>query len=103
MTVPEVAIVRATRGQVLSVRMTLAALAEPDDRAEDLLGRLGARRERLSARALPLLDPSPAGRFQVASAMPPEHYEAAVSRAVELIGAGTIEKIVLAREVQVHP
>ena len=38
----------------------------------------------------------------MASAMPPEHYEAAVARAVELIGAGEMEKIVLAREVQVH-
>jgi salicylate biosynthesis isochorismate synthase/menaquinone-specific isochorismate synthase len=34
--------------------------------------------------------------------MAPEHYEAAVSRAVELIADGAIEKIVLAREVQVH-
>ncbi|HWX51896.1 MAG TPA: isochorismate synthase, partial [Solirubrobacteraceae bacterium] len=71
MIVPEVAIARATRGGVLSVRMTLAALAEPDDLAEELLGRLERRLERLSARGLPLLDPSPAGRFQVASAMPP--------------------------------
>jgi salicylate biosynthesis isochorismate synthase/menaquinone-specific isochorismate synthase len=53
-------------------------------------------------RELPLLDPAPAGRFQIASAMPPEHYEAAVSRAVELIRCGQMEKIVLAREVQVH-
>ena len=34
--------------------------------------------------------------------MPPEHYEAAVARAVELIKAERFEKIVLAREVQVH-
>ncbi len=34
--------------------------------------------------------------------MPPEHYEAAVSRAVELIRAGLLQKVVLAREVQVH-
>ena len=34
--------------------------------------------------------------------MPPEHYEQAVARAVELISAGGLEKIVLAREVQVH-
>jgi len=38
----------------------------------------------------------------VASVLAPEHYEAAVARAVELIGAGEIEKVVLAREVQVH-
>src|SRR5271154_5177347 len=37
-----------------------------------------------------------------AGAMPPEHYEAAVTRAVELIAAGELQKIVLAREVQVH-
>ena len=36
------------------------------------------------------------------SAMPPEHYEAAVARAVERIRAGALDKIVLAREVQVH-
>ena len=34
--------------------------------------------------------------------MPPEHYEGAVARAVERIRAGAIEKVVLAREVQVH-
>ena len=51
---------------------------------------------------LPLLDPAPAGRSRIASAMPPEHYEAAVARAVERIRAGAFEKIVLAREVAVH-
>ena len=49
-----------------------------------------------------LLDPAPTGRYRIASAMPPEHYEAAVARAVELIRAGQLEKVVLAREVQVH-
>jgi len=34
--------------------------------------------------------------------MPPEHYEGAVARAVERIRAGALEKVVLAREVQVH-
>jgi salicylate biosynthesis isochorismate synthase/menaquinone-specific isochorismate synthase len=34
--------------------------------------------------------------------MPPEHYEAAVARATEMIAAGEMEKIVLAREVHVH-
>jgi salicylate biosynthesis isochorismate synthase/menaquinone-specific isochorismate synthase len=34
--------------------------------------------------------------------MPPEHYEQAVARAVQLIGEGRLEKVVLAREVQVH-
>jgi salicylate biosynthesis isochorismate synthase len=100
--VPELALSRAERNGKLTVRLTLAALASPDDLPEELLARLRRRLGELQPRELPLLDPAPAGRFQVASAMPPEHYEGAVARAVELISAGEMEKIVLAREVQVH-
>ena len=96
--VPELTLARTQR----AVRLTLAALASPDDMPEELVSRLRVRAGELRSRALPLLDPAPVGRFQVASAMAPEHYEAAVARAVELIGAGRIEKIVLAREVEVH-
>jgi salicylate biosynthesis isochorismate synthase/menaquinone-specific isochorismate synthase len=97
--VPEAALVR--RGG--DVRLTLTALARPDDTAEDLLARLDQRLSELPLdAALPLFDPSPAGRVRVASAMPPEHYEQAVARAVELIHAGRFDKVVLAREVQVH-
>ncbi len=49
-----------------------------------------------------MLDPAPSGRFRIASVAPPEHFEAAVARAVERIRAGDFEKIVLAREVAVH-
>lgn len=100
--VPELTLSRRERAGKAAVRMTLAALVAPDDTPEGLLARLRARVGELRESRLPLLDPAPAGRFQVASAMPPEHYEAAVARAVELIGAGELEKIVLAREVQVH-
>ena len=85
------------------MRLTLAALASPDDMAEDLLAALRAAPRASCARARCRCSTRRrSGRFQVASAMPPEHYEAAVARAVELIAAGEIEKIVLAREVQVH-
>ncbi len=102
LTVPEVALVRSERAGTPSVRLTLAALALPDDVPEELFARLERRVAELRGDALPLLDPSPTGRFQVASAMPPEHYEQAVARATELIRAGELTKIVLAREVQVH-
>ena len=107
--VPEVALTRRAgarqrvgRDQHGGVRMTLAAMASPDDLAEELLTRLERRLAELNEQSLPLLDPAPMGRYQVASAMPPEHYEAAVARAVQLIEQGEIEKVVLAREVQVH-
>ena len=114
---PEVALRRGSRprgGDQPNVRLTLAALVAPDDTASERFERLEARVAELqlgpagSAAAgderarLPLLDPAPSGRYQVVSAMPPEHYEAAVARATELIARGRLEKIVLAREVQVH-
>jgi isochorismate synthase len=97
--VPEVAITRSERD---GVYLKLSALAAPDDTAEDLLEALERRLSELRGRPLTLLDPDPVGRHVVAGAMPPEHYEAAVARAVQLIRAGELKKIVLAREVQVH-
>jgi salicylate biosynthesis isochorismate synthase/menaquinone-specific isochorismate synthase len=102
MLVPEVALAREERSGERSVRLTLSALVQPDDTADDLLARLHTRLQELSDPPLPLLDPAPTGRFQVSSGMPPEHYEAAVARAAETIRAGKIQKIVVAREVQVH-
>jgi isochorismate synthase len=96
--VPEVALAR--RGG--DVRVTLTALAAPDDTADDLVARLERRAGELRNADLPLVDPAPAGRFQIASVAPPEHYVAAVARAVERIRAGDFEKIVLAREVAVY-
>jgi isochorismate synthase len=96
--VPEVALAR--RGD--DVRLTVAALAAPDDVPEELAARLSERVAALRNAPLPLLDPAPAGRFKIASVAPPEHYEAAVARAVERIRGGELEKIVLAREVVVH-
>jgi menaquinone-specific isochorismate synthase len=96
--VPELALSRE-EGRV---RLTVCALACPDDMVEDLLARLRDRLGELREEPLALLDPAPTGRYRVASAMPPEHYEAAVARAVEKIRAGSLEKVVLAREVQVH-
>ncbi len=98
LTVPEVTIAR--RGE--DVRLTIAVSAAADDLAEQLLERAQRRLADLRSAPLPMVDPAPAGRFVIASTAPPEHYEAAVSRAVERIHAGDFHKIVLAREVCVH-
>jgi isochorismate synthase len=112
--VPEIALTREGRGaarraaaakgslEKCRVRLTISALAAPDDTAEHLLARLQGRLGELREEPLALLDPAPSGRYRIASAMPPEHYEAAVARAVETIRGGDLEKIVLAREVDVH-
>jgi salicylate biosynthesis isochorismate synthase/menaquinone-specific isochorismate synthase len=96
--VPEVSLAR--RGT--TVLLTLNVAVAPDDTVEDLLSRAERRLGSLRAASLPLLDPAPAGAYRVVSPMPPSHYEDAVARAVERIEAGELDKIVLAREVQVH-
>jgi salicylate biosynthesis isochorismate synthase/menaquinone-specific isochorismate synthase len=96
--VPELSLAR--RGD--EVCLTLNLSAAPDDTVEDLLARASRRLGELRRVSLPLLDPAPSGAYEVVSAMPPSHYEQAVARAVERIRAGELEKIVLAREVQVH-
>jgi salicylate biosynthesis isochorismate synthase/menaquinone-specific isochorismate synthase len=97
--VPEVSLAR--RGD--HVALTVNADVAPDDTAGDLLARVERRLGELrSGRALPLLDPDPAGAYKVTSPMPPVHYEEAVARAVQRIRGGELEKIVLAREVEVR-
>ena len=59
-------------------------------------------RELRGVAALPLFDPAQAGSYRVRSVMPPTHYEEAVARAVQRIRAGELQKVVLAREVEVQ-
>jgi salicylate biosynthesis isochorismate synthase/menaquinone-specific isochorismate synthase len=100
--VPEVSIARGeVRGQ-RTVSLTLSAVMSPDDTPGHTLAKLERRLGELEMGSLGILDPAPTGRFHISSTMPPEHYEAAVARAVELIRSSELHKIVLAREVQVH-
>jgi isochorismate synthase len=96
--VPQVALDRRD-GEVV---LTLAALVSGDDDPIEVADRLAARALSLRTAPLPLLDPDPAHHPAIVGAMPPEHYEGAVARAVERIRAGELDKVVLAREVQVH-
>jgi salicylate biosynthesis isochorismate synthase/menaquinone-specific isochorismate synthase len=96
--VPEIALARSAG----AVHLTVAVQATVDDTVEGLRERVDRRLSELHSAPLPLLDPAPTGRYEVLSPMPPAHYEEAVARAVERIRAGELEKIVLAREVEVH-
>jgi menaquinone-specific isochorismate synthase len=96
--VPEVSLARQSGATWLTVNAEVA----PDDTAEDVTARLAARVRSLRDAPLPLFDPHPTGRYEVDSPMPPAHYEEAVARAVQRIRAGAFEKVVLAREVDVH-
>lgn len=96
--VPELSLARSGSHAALTLNLDVA----PDDTLEDLYARLRRRLSELRGAKLPLLDPSPAGAYGVVSPMPPAHFEEAVDRAVQRIRSGELEKIVLAREVEVH-
>jgi len=96
--VPELSLARKA-GEVW---LTMNVDVQPDDTRADLFARVQRRLGQLRAIPLPLLDPAPVGVYRVLSPMPPSHYEEAVARAVERIRAAELEKVVLAREVEVH-
>jgi salicylate biosynthesis isochorismate synthase/menaquinone-specific isochorismate synthase len=96
--VPEVALARREG----TARLTLIAAVAPDDDRDEVAARMERRAADLRSQPLPMLDPAPADRSRVASMLAPEHYESAVARGVERIRAGELEKVVLAREVDVH-
>jgi salicylate biosynthesis isochorismate synthase/menaquinone-specific isochorismate synthase len=98
MIVPEVSLARRGRRTWLTVNVDLS----PDDTPADALARVDGRLAGLRSAPLPMLDPAPIGDYDVVSPMPPAHYEEAVARAVERIRGGAMEKVVLAREVEVH-
>ncbi|HEX4735279.1 MAG TPA: isochorismate synthase [Thermoleophilaceae bacterium] len=96
---PELSIVRRGARAWLTVAAVVeGAAADPAAIADRLEGRIAS----VEPAAMPLIDPSPAQPARVAGAAPPEHYEGAVARAVELIRRGDVQKVVLAREVRVH-
>jgi isochorismate synthase len=96
--IPEVSLARRGDRATVTVNVEVAA----DDTVADALARVGRRLGELQSVPLPLLDPAPTGAYRVQSAISPAHYEQAVAGAVQRIRAGELEKVVLAREVDVH-
>jgi isochorismate synthase len=95
---PELTLLRDGGETWLTLNAVVGAGADPDAVEAALARRLASLRER----DLPLLDPGPRGEARIISVTPPGSYEAAVARATERIAAGTLEKVVVAREVAVE-
>jgi isochorismate synthase len=96
--VPEISLARGRGMTTLTLNINVA----PDDTIDDGLRRAVERVAELRQGDLPLVDPSPLGSYRVYSPMAPSHYEQAVASAVSRIRQGEVEKVVLAREVEVQ-
>jgi salicylate biosynthesis isochorismate synthase/menaquinone-specific isochorismate synthase len=80
--------------------LTACAVSSGGADTGPILRRLEARLSNLRDAPMPVLDPSPARR-EIASVTAPGAYEESVRAGTERIGAGELEKVVLAREVTV--
>ncbi|MFL5823838.1 MAG: isochorismate synthase MenF [Solirubrobacteraceae bacterium] len=98
LTVPAVSLARGGSHTAVTLNVSVA----PDDTPEEIMQGLAERLDGLRSSALPMLDLSPTGSHELRSLMPPSHYEHAVAAAVDRIRAGQLEKVVLAREVEVQ-
>jgi isochorismate synthase len=97
MTLPELSLCRSGDRAFLTVNAVVVPGEDAEARAAALAARLGGLRDE----PLPLLDPHPTARTKIRSARPPGEFERSVQAATERIGAGEMEKVVLAREVVV--
>ncbi len=78
---------------------TLNVMCRPGDDAEHLAARAMGRLEALSDDPLPLVDPDPAGGYEIDSVRSPTEFERAVEEGARLVRAGEVDKLVLARDV----
>jgi salicylate biosynthesis isochorismate synthase/menaquinone-specific isochorismate synthase len=94
---PELALARSGDETALTVNV----VCRPGDGAGALIDRAVGRVASLRDVGLPLVDPDPAGGYDIASVLPPQEYERAVEAAARHVRARDVDKLVLAREVQV--
>jgi salicylate biosynthesis isochorismate synthase/menaquinone-specific isochorismate synthase len=81
--------------------LTVNLLVGPGDDLEEAADRAESRVSGVRTDPLSLIDPHRLERPTIRSARPPGDFEDAVEEATERIGAGALEKVVLAREVVV--
>jgi salicylate biosynthesis isochorismate synthase/menaquinone-specific isochorismate synthase len=80
---------------------TVNVLCRPGDDAGALVAQAAGRIGSLRDAGLPLIDPDPAGGYDIASVLPPQDYERAVGEGARRVRARELDKLVLAREVRV--
>jgi salicylate biosynthesis isochorismate synthase/menaquinone-specific isochorismate synthase len=79
--------------------LTVNAEVRPEDDLERMAASLRARLAGLREAELPLLDPHPTARAEIASVLSPSDFERMIAAATKRIRAGEMSKVVLAREV----
>jgi menaquinone-specific isochorismate synthase len=98
MTLPAVSLARQGDATIATLNVQCRAEDDPGE----LVAAAAARLEGMRPGSMPLQDPDPLEGFEIASALPPEHYEQAVLEGRRRIHEGDLEKVVLAREVRVE-
>ena len=93
---PELSILR--RGDEAFLTAVVMPGTDPAPALERIRGRVAS----LTEAALTPPDPHPSGATRIEGRHSPEHYERIVSEAIERIRGGELEKVVLARELQVE-
>jgi salicylate biosynthesis isochorismate synthase/menaquinone-specific isochorismate synthase len=94
---PELSICRSGEEVFLTVNAVVHPGEDPGVKTEALAARIA----NLRSDPLPLLDPHPTARVEIASVRTPEEFERSVAAATERIAEGEMSKVVLAREVLV--
>jgi salicylate biosynthesis isochorismate synthase/menaquinone-specific isochorismate synthase len=94
---PELSLARSGDRTAATVNVVCRAGDEPDGLVARGLSRLASLRHT----GLPLVDPDPAGGYDIESVLAPQDYERAVADGAGRVRAGEVEKVVLAREVRV--
>jgi salicylate biosynthesis isochorismate synthase/menaquinone-specific isochorismate synthase len=94
---PELSICRGGGETFLTVNAVVRPGDDPGAKTEALAARLAG----LRGESMPLLDPHPTSRVEIASVRTPDEFERSVAAATGRIGAGEMSKVVLAREVLV--
>ena len=95
---PEIAISRSDGACFLTAVIAM----EPGSDADRSLERIRRRLASLQSVPLTPADPYPAATARIAGRHPPERYERIVAEAVERIAGGSVQKVVLARELTVE-